>query len=49
MRWDLWNPWAEWYELNFTHPLVAKRPQRLGDQALHLDQEPYVHFDERQP
>lgn len=25
MRWDLWNPWARWFELNMTHPLPAKR------------------------
>ncbi len=25
MRWDLWNPWARWYELFSTHPTVARR------------------------
>ncbi|OFZ18124.1 MAG: hypothetical protein A2Z20_06150 [Bdellovibrionales bacterium RBG_16_40_8] len=25
MRWDLWNPWATYYELQSTHPLTAKR------------------------
>ncbi|MHB0999244.1 MAG: zinc metalloprotease HtpX [Armatimonadota bacterium] len=25
MRWDLYNPWAKWFELNSTHPLTAKR------------------------
>lgn len=49
MRWDLWNPWAKWFELNSTHPLVAKRLQCLSDQALHLGLAPYVRFDERQP
>lgn len=49
MRWDLWNPWAKWFELNSTHPLVAKRLQRLSDQALHMGLAPYVRFDERQP
>ena len=24
-RWELWNPWAKWYEFNSTHPLISKR------------------------
>jgi Zn-dependent protease with chaperone function/Zn-finger nucleic acid-binding protein len=49
MQWDLWNPWAAWYELNSTHPLVAKRLLRLGDQAAQQGQEPLVIFDRRKP
>jgi heat shock protein HtpX len=49
MQWDLWNPWAKWYELNSTHPLVAKRLLHLGDQAARLGQEPLVVFDRRKP
>lgn len=49
MRWDLWNPWAGWFELNSTHPLTAKRLLHLSSQAEHLGQEPYIVFDERQP
>ncbi|HJT76657.1 MAG TPA: M48 family metalloprotease, partial [Gemmataceae bacterium] len=49
MQWDLWNPWAKWYELNSTHPLVAKRLLYLADLAAHFDQEPLVVFDRRQP
>jgi Zn-dependent protease with chaperone function len=49
MQWDLWNPWAKVYELNSTHPLVAKRLMYLTDQAAHLDQKPLVVFDRRQP
>jgi heat shock protein HtpX len=49
MRWDLWNPWAKWYELNSTHPLVANRLRYLSDQAVHMGHEPYVVFDEAQP
>ena len=26
MQWDLWNPWATFYELNSTHPLIAPPP-----------------------
>ena len=29
MQWDLWNPWATFYELSSTHPLVAHRLQYL--------------------
>ena len=47
MRWDLWNPWAVWYELNSTHPLIAHRLQHLGEQALASGQTPYVIFDEQ--
>jgi len=49
MRWDLWNPWAMWYELNSTHPLIANRLLYLSDQAMNMGQEPYVIFDESQP
>lgn len=49
MRWDLWNPWARWYELNSTHPLVAKRIQKLSEQAIFMGQKPFIQFDERQP
>lgn len=49
MQWDLWNPWATFYELNSTHPLVAHRLQYLGDQAAAMGQEPFVVFDRRKP
>jgi hypothetical protein len=49
MQWDLWNPWARFYELNSTHPLVAKRLQYLGDQAAAQGQEPFVVFDRAKP
>jgi hypothetical protein len=49
MQWDLWNPWATFYELNSTHPLVAHRLQYLGDQAAVMGQEPFVLFDRRKP
>ena len=49
MRWDLWNPWAKWYELNSTHPLIANRLRYLSDQAVNMGQEPYVVFDEVRP
>lgn len=49
MKWDLWNPWAKFYELNSTHPLVAERLGHLSDHAGALDQRPFVTFDVEQP
>ncbi len=49
MQWDLWNPWATYYELQSTHPLVAKRLLYLSDQASALGQEPYTVFDRARP
>lgn len=49
MQWDLWNPWATFYELGSTHPLVAHRLQYLSDQAAAMGDEPYIVFDRRKP
>ncbi len=49
MKWDLWNPWALYYELHSTHPLIAKRLLALGRQAQAMHKEPYIRFDERRP
>jgi Zn-dependent protease with chaperone function/Zn-finger nucleic acid-binding protein len=49
MQWDLWNPWAGFYELGSTHPLPAKRILALGQLAERLGQQPAVRFDARQP
>jgi Zn-dependent protease with chaperone function/Zn-finger nucleic acid-binding protein len=49
MQWDLWNPWATFYELSSTHPLVAHRLQYLSDQAASMGDEPYIVFDRRKP
>ena len=49
MRWDLWNPWAFYYELNSTHPLTAKRINALGSYALALKQEPFIRFNKQKP
>lgn len=45
MQWDLWNPWARFYEIHSTHPLVARRLEALADHAAALGQEPVVVFD----
>lgn len=49
LQWDLWNPWAMFFELQSTHPLIARRLERLGDQAVTLGQEPLVVFDRKKP
>lgn len=49
MQWDLWNPWASYYELNSTHPLIAKRLLYISNQALTMGQEPAVVFDRTKP
>ncbi|MFH0774216.1 MAG: M48 family metalloprotease [bacterium] len=49
MKWDLWNPWAKYYELHSTHPLVANRLNYLSEQSASLGQEPFVVFNRRRP
>ena len=49
MRWDLWSPWAFYYELHSTHPLTAKRINLIGSYALSLKQEPYLLFNKEKP
>ena len=49
MKWDLWNPWAFYYELHSTHPLTAKRINAIGSYATTLNQTPYVNFKKTRP
>jgi heat shock protein HtpX len=49
MKWDLWNPWAFWYELHSTHPLPAKRIKALSSLCRECDVQPKFIFDARQP
>ncbi|MGA1839522.1 MAG: M48 family metalloprotease [bacterium] len=49
VRWDLWNPWAKYYELNSTHPLIANRLRYLSNQAAYSGHTPYLMFDETKP
>ncbi|UCE55286.1 MAG: M48 family metalloprotease [Desulfobacterales bacterium] len=49
MKWDLWNPWAKYYEINSTHPLIANRLDHLSKQSQILGKEPYIRFDETKP
>lgn len=49
MQWDLWNPWAAYYEIHSTHPLPAKRMEALADQAAVMNQDPIVTFNRQKP
>ena len=45
MKWEMWNPWAKWFEFNSTHPLVSKRLQAISKRSNEFNQEPYIVFD----
>ncbi len=49
MKWDLWNPWAFWYELHSTHPLPAKRIKALSSLCRECDVPPKFLFEAKQP
>jgi heat shock protein HtpX len=49
MKWDLWNPWAAYYEFSSTHPLVANRVLALSRQSQLMGKEPFVVFTEQKP
>lgn len=48
-RWELWNPWAVWYEFNSTHPLISKRLKAICKYCPTYNQPEYISFDEKQP
>lgn len=49
MKWDLWNPWAIFFELGSTHPLPAKRMRALERQSEAYGQTPRFSFRAEQP
>ncbi len=49
MRWDMWNPWSSYYELQSTHPLIANRLDALSALCSAKGKEPYIEFNEYQP
>lgn len=49
MRWDLWSPWAFYYELNSTHPLTAKRINAISSYAISMKQKPFLFFKREKP
>ena len=45
MKWEKWNIWAKWYELNSTHPLISKRLLAISERSKEYNQDPYIVFD----
>ena len=45
MKWEMWNPWAKWFEFNSTHPLISKRINAISEISKEYKQEPYIVFD----
>lgn len=48
-RWELWNPWAKWYEFNSTHPMISKRIKAICNYCDKYNQPKFISFDEVQP
>ena len=42
--WDLFNPWAKYYQIFSTHPLPAKRIMRLNEQCKAYGLKPEIDF-----
>lgn len=40
MQWDLWNPWARFFEFQSTHPLIARRVQEASKIAISRNEVP---------
>ncbi|NIS79291.1 MAG: M48 family metalloprotease [Anaerolineales bacterium] len=49
MKWDLWNPWAWFYEFGSSHPLPAKRIRALELQSKAYNQVPRFSFRAERP
>ena len=49
MKWEMWNPWALWYQLNSTHPLISKRLLFISEFSESYGQKPYITFDLQKP
>ena len=45
MKWEMWNPWAIWFELNSTHPLISKRLIEISKRSKEFNQKEYIVFD----
>lgn len=45
MKWEMWNPWAKWFEFNSTHPLISKRLEAISKRSKEFNQEAFVTFD----
>ena len=49
MKWEMWNPWAKWFEFNSTHPLISKRLLAISKRSKEFNQEEYIVFDLQKP
>jgi heat shock protein HtpX len=49
MKWDLWNPWAMFYELSSSHPLPAKRIRALERQTEKMGKATRFTFRQEKP
>ena len=49
MKWEMWNPWALWFQFNSTHPLISKRLIAISKRSEEFGQKPYIVFDLKKP
>lgn len=49
MKWEMWNLWAIWYEIQSTHPLISKRLKNISKQCATYNQPEYINFDLQKP
>ncbi len=49
LKWELWNPWARYYEWHALHPLFTRRIRYLMNQAETLEREPIFRVSEQKP
>ncbi len=48
-KWELWDPWALFYELFLPQPLISKRVDSLNRLSASINETPYIVFDKRRP
>lgn len=49
MKWEMWNVWAVFYEIQSTHPLISKRLKAISNRCNEFNQIPYIDFDLTKP
>lgn len=49
MKWEQWNVWAKFYEIQSTHPLISKRLLKISDRSNEFNQERFITFDFKKP
>lgn len=49
MKWEKWNIWARWQELNSTHPLISKRLLAISERCEEFGEPKYIIFEEEKP